>query len=124
MLMGRPITTEFVNEKAKIAKDNLSSFDLLQYIEIRTGDDLKTLLDLEDTFDMLLLDGSKELYLNIFKLMIPRLRKGAVIIADKVSNAYFLPFLKGYLEYIADERNGLKGVLLPYPDGQQYCVKL
>ena len=56
---------------------------LIDLVEIRDGDGLKTLgADLPETIDLLLLDGAKALYLDVLGLVESRLRAGAIIVAD------------------------------------------
>lgn len=80
---GRLITSEFEPSKIGRAKENLAAGGLLDLVEIREGDALKTLsVDLPETIDLLLLDGAKSLYADILSLVESRLRPGAFIVAD------------------------------------------
>ena len=52
-------------------------------VEFRVGDALETLAHgLPGSVDLLLLDGAKSLYPDIIDLIAPRLRVGALIVAD------------------------------------------
>ena len=65
------------------AQQNLEDGGLADLVEIRAGDAMKTLAgDLPKTIDLLLLDGAKALYADIFDLVQPRLRIGGLIVAD------------------------------------------
>ena len=80
---GRLITSEFEPSKAARARDHLTEGGLIDLVEIRQGDALRTLSsDLPPTIDLLLLDGAKALYPEILDLVESRLRPGAFIIAD------------------------------------------
>ena len=80
---GRLITTEFEPSKAARARENLTAGGLIDLVEIREGDALKTLsVDLPDTIDLVLLDGAKALYPEILSLVESRLKSGALIVAD------------------------------------------
>ena len=80
---GRLITTEFEPSKVARARQNLTAGGLIDLVEIREGDALKTLArDLPDTIDLVLLDGAKSLYPEILGLLESRLRPGALIVAD------------------------------------------
>ena len=82
---GRLITSEFEPSKVARARDNLTAGGLIDLVEIREGDALRTLsVDLPDTIDLLLLDGAKALYPEILSLVESRLRPGAFIVADNV----------------------------------------
>ena len=86
---GRLVTSEFEASKVARARANLAAAGLSDLVEFREGDALETLSrDLPDTVDLLLLDGAKSLYPDILDLIAPRLRSGALIVAD---NADFCP---------------------------------
>ena len=85
---GRLITSEFEPSKAARARDNLSAGGLLDLVEIREGDALKTLsADLPDTIDLVLLDGAKALYPEILELVEGHLKPGAIIDADNADDS-------------------------------------
>ena len=80
---GRLVTSEFEPSKVARAKENLAAAGLLDLVEVREGDALQTLgRDLPESVDLLLLDGAKALYADVFKLVESRLRPGAFIVAD------------------------------------------
>lgn len=80
---GKLITTEFEPAKVERAQQNLIDAGLADLVEIRQGDALQTLAtDVPGGIDLLLLDGAKGLYADILELLEPRLREGALVIAD------------------------------------------
>jgi predicted O-methyltransferase YrrM len=80
---GRIITTEFESSKAAHARDNLREAGLSDLVEIREGDALETLEhDLPETFDLVLLDGAKGLYVDILDRVQSCLRPGSLVLAD------------------------------------------
>ena len=98
---GRLITSEFEPSKAARARDHLTAGGLIDLVEIREGDALKTLsVDLPETIDLVLLDGAKALYPEILSLVESRLRPGAFIVAD---NADYSP---DYLARVRSRANG------------------
>jgi predicted O-methyltransferase YrrM len=98
---GRLITTEFEPSKVARARDNLTAGGLIDLVEIREGDALRTLsVDLPETIDLLLLDGAKALYPEILGLVESHLRRGAFIVAD---NADYSP---DYLAWVRSPANG------------------
>ena len=102
---GRLITTEFEPSKAARARANLTAGGLIDLVEIREGDALKTLsVDLPDTIDLVLLDGAKALYPEILGLVESRLKSGALIVAD---NADMSP---DYLKLVRSPANGYMSV--------------
>jgi len=100
---GRLIGTEFEPSKAAHARKNLAAAGLSDLVDLREGDALQTLArDLPDTIDFVLLDGAKPLYLKILSLVEPRLREGALLVAD---NANWCP------DYLARVRTPGAGYL-------------
>lgn len=84
---GRLITTEFEPSKVARARDNLTAGGVIDLVEIREGDALKTLsVDIPEAIDLLLLDGAKALYPEILNLVESRLRPGALIVADNADD--------------------------------------
>lgn len=85
---GRLITSEFEPSKAARARENLSAAGLIDLVEIREGDALRTLqTDLPDTIDLVLLDGAKALYPEILDLLEDHLGPGAIIVADNADDS-------------------------------------
>ena len=98
---GRLIATEFEPSKVARARDNLKAGGLLDLVEIREGDALKTLsVDLPETIDLVLLDGAKALYPEILDLLETRLRPGALIVADNADDS------PDYLARVRSPKNG------------------
>ena len=98
---GRLITTEFESSKVTRARTNLTSAGLMDLVEIREGDALKTLgEDLPEAVDLVLLDGAKSLYCDVLTLIETRLSPGAFIVAD---NADYCP---DYLAHVRSPDNG------------------
>ncbi|PIT00471.1 methyltransferase [Bradyrhizobium nitroreducens] len=85
---GHLITSEFEPSKAARARKNLIAGGLIDLVEIREGDALKTLsADLPDTIDLVLLDGAKALYPEILDLLEGHLGTGAIIVADNADDS-------------------------------------
>jgi predicted O-methyltransferase YrrM len=98
---GRLITCEFEPSKIERARQHLTEGGLIDLVEIREGDALKTLSgDLPEAIDLVLLDGAKSLYPEILSLVESRLRPGALIVAD---NADYCP---DYLERVRSAGGG------------------
>jgi predicted O-methyltransferase YrrM len=80
---GRLIGSEFEPSKVLRARENIAAAGLSDLVEIREGDALETLArDLPESIDLVLLDGAKSLYPRVLALLEPRLRVGALIVAD------------------------------------------
>ena len=86
---GRLVTSEFEPSKLARAKAHLAMGGLADLVDFREGNALETLArDLPTSVDLLLLDGAKALYPDVLDLVQPRLRSGALVVAD---NADFFP---------------------------------
>ena len=102
---GHLITSEFEPSKAARARDILKAGGVIDLVEIREGDALKTLsVDLPEAIDLVLLDGAKALYPEILSLVESRLKVGALIVAD---NADMSP---DYLKRVRSPMNGYLSV--------------
>jgi predicted O-methyltransferase YrrM len=120
---GRVIGTEMEPAKARVARANIAEAGLAQFVDIREGDAMKTLATLEGPIDFLLLDGWKDIYLPMIKMLGPRLRPGAVVFADNIFT--YKKALRPYVEYMQDRANGFDSVTLPigFGHGMEYSVR-
>ena len=75
-----------------IKKNNLKNIKIIE------GDALIEIPKLKDKFDLLFIDGTKREYLMYLKLALPKLNKGAVIIADNTVS--HKEKMKDFLDYI------------------------
>jgi predicted O-methyltransferase YrrM len=104
---GRVIGTEFEPNKVARARATMAEAGLAELVDIREGDALETLSrDLPAVIDLVLLDGAKTLYTPVLALLAPRLRSGALIVAD---NADMCP---DYLEVVRAPGSGYLSVPL------------
>lgn len=118
---GRVIATEQEPEKVRRARQSLDEAGLGDLVEIREGDARETLRDLDAPIDLLFLDGWKDLYLPILKLVEPRLRAGAAVVADDLD--IFPDATRGYLEYVRDPANGYESVEVPLGDRFEFSAR-
>lgn len=119
---GSVITTELEPTKAEVAAANLADAGLLSFVEIRRGDALETLSDVEGPIDMVLLDGWNEAYVPIVELLKPKLRQGSVVFADNVK--IFRNGLRSYVNHMRDRRNGFVTTTQNAGSGFEYSVYL
>lgn len=117
---GLVIGSELEGTKVEKANRHVAESGLSQFVDIHAGDALQTLRD-TGPIDLLFLDGWKDLYLDVLKLVLPNLRNGAVVLADDVN--LFPDHVAAYLAFIRDPANGFVSVLLPIDDGIEYSVK-
>lgn len=118
---GKLIGTEFVAAKVKEAQKNLEEVSLSSFVEIREGDARETLKTLPQGIDLCLMDGFPPFSLEVFKLIAPKLRRGAIVISDDIPMNREL--LAGYFAYLRDPQNGFRSVYLPLGDGTEISVK-
>jgi predicted O-methyltransferase YrrM len=119
---GRVIGSELEPAKQRAAGANLAEAGLADLVEIRLGDAMETLRDVDSPVDLVLLDGWKELYLPVLRMLGPKLRPGAVVLADNIKT--FRRALAPYVEYVQSGRNGFASITLPLKDGFEYSVRL
>ena len=106
---GRVVTTELSAAKVARAKKTFAETGLDDLITVLEGDALTTLADVDGPVEFVLLDGWKELYLPVIKLLEPRLSAGALIIADNTS----MDDTRPYLDHVHDPGNGYVSVNFP-----------
>lgn len=117
---GRVIGSEIEPTKQARATQNLRDAGVAEFAEVRLGDALATLADVPEPVDLVLLDGWKDLYLPILQLLAPKLRRGAVVLADNIFT--FRASLRPYVEYVQSGEHGFVSTTLPISDGFEYSV--
>jgi predicted O-methyltransferase YrrM len=110
---GRVVTTELNGTKIAAAKRTFAETGLDDLITVLKGDALCTLADLDGPVGFVLLDGWKDLYLPVIKLLEPRLLPGSLVAADDTEMAGIQP----YLDYVRDAENGYLSVNFPDMEG-------
>ncbi|KAF4953473.1 hypothetical protein FSARC_12363 [Fusarium sarcochroum] len=127
IVTGKVIGTEWESSKAARARKHWSEAgeEVEPWIELREGD-LRETLKMEEgmpgEIDMLLLDIWTPLALPALEIIKPRLRRGAIILADNTKMAKML--YKEFLEYIHDPKNGFKTTTTAYSGGLEMIVYL
>jgi predicted O-methyltransferase YrrM len=111
---GRLITTELSIAKAGTAAVNIADAGLGDLIDLRVGDALDTLADLDPDVDFLFLDGSNDLYRGVHELVAPCLAPGALVVADLSTGD---PQLERYRARMLEPGSGYVTVEVPLDDG-------
>jgi predicted O-methyltransferase YrrM len=106
---GRVVTTELSADKVAVATRNFADAGLDDLITVLHGDALDTLKAVDGPVAFVLLDGWKDLYLQVLELLEPRLAPGALVVADNTS----MPGLQPYVAYMRDPANGYVSVNFP-----------
>lgn len=117
---ARVISTEIEPEKANAARKNLAEAGLRDVVDLRVGDALETLRDV-DTVDLLFLDGWNNLYVSVLDLLEPRLSAGALVIADLSEDD---PEQIPYCERMHDPSRGYVSVEVPLDAGVVVSIRL
>jgi len=110
---GRVVTTELSAAKVATAKRTFAETGLDDLITVLEGDALTTLPGVDGPIQFVLLDGWKELYLPVTKLLEPKLSPGALIVADNTS----MDDTRPYLDHVHDPANGYVSVNFPVREG-------
>ena len=114
---GRLITTEFEPSKIVRARATFAEAGVADLIELREGDAVETLArDLPAAIDLVLMDGAKNLYPQILSLLEPRLRAGALLVADNADWSQ---------DYLARVRSPAQGYMsLPFGDDVELSMRI
>ncbi|MFJ6130406.1 O-methyltransferase [Streptomyces griseoviridis] len=115
---GEVITTEWHVRKAEIASKNIADTGLDDIVDVRVGDALETLKDLPGPVDMVFLDGWKDIYLPVLKVLEPALAPGALVIADDMGTLPEQP----YFDHV--RASGYHTVHVPIGDGLEISTRV
>jgi predicted O-methyltransferase YrrM len=117
---GVVIGTEIEPSKHAKAREHLEEAGLASFADVRLGDAMQTLADVEVPIDLVLLDGWKDMYLPILKLLTPKLRPRAIVLADNIFT--FKRALRPYVEYVQSGEHGFVSSTLDISDGFELSV--
>jgi predicted O-methyltransferase YrrM len=81
---GRVIYTDGDSKNAERARGYFERAGVADRISIKTGDALEMLSEEKQQFDIIFNDVDKEDYPRVFRLAVPRLRKGGLFVTDNV----------------------------------------
>lgn len=119
---GTVIGTEMVPEKVTQARKNIADAGLEDYVEIREGDALETLKTLNQSVDLVLMDGWANLAIDVLKLLDPFIRIGGIVLFDNVGT--FKEALKSYVELLQNPAHGYRSATLNLKGGTAFSVKV
>ncbi len=120
---GTLTAIEIDPRSAETARLNIAKVGLERTVNVVAGDALAVLPKLEGQYDFIYIDAHKPDYLKYLKAIEPKLRKGAVVVADNVivsarSMADFLDYMRTSPDYdsvtirASDEKRD--GLLIAY----------
>lgn len=119
---GQVIGSEIERSKWERARAHLNEGGLDDCVDVRLGDALETLKNVPEPIDLVLLDGWKDLYLPVLELLKPRMRAGAVVLADNIFT--FRSSLRPYVEFVQSGEHGFESTTLSLADGFEYSVRV
>jgi predicted O-methyltransferase YrrM len=121
---GELVTVDIDPKMVREARENLAKVGLEKTVTVVEGDALKVLPELKGEFDFVFIDALKRDYFKYFQALEPKLKPGAVIVADNVIKSAhdmqdFLDFMQKSPDYHtviirASEEKG---------DGMAICYK-
>ena len=118
---GRVVSTELNAAKAAQARANIAEAGLEDQVTILEGDALETLAGLAGPVGFVLLDGWKNLYLPVLRLLEPRLTPGALVVADDTVS--MAAQMADYLAYVRDPGHGYLSIAFPESDGLEITCR-
>jgi predicted O-methyltransferase YrrM len=114
------IGSEMEPQKCEAATRNLHAAGLTDIAKILQGDALQTLRTVDAPLDLVFLDGRKDLYLPVLKLLKPKLRAGAVTLSDNIDS--FKREVAPFIEYVQSGTNGFASSTINISDGIELSV--
>jgi len=125
-------TIEKREKDAITAIQNITQAGLQNVVNVHVGDAKEIIPNLSETWDLVFIDADKTGYIDYYKLVLPHVRKGGLIIADNVlyhgevlseelsgKNAIAI---QAFNQFIA-EQSGIQTVMLTVRDGLMLILK-
>lgn len=120
---AKVVTMELADYKQAYARTQLEAAGLAEVVDFRLGDAVAMTRDDPGTFDFVLLDIWKELYLPCFEAFYPKLDEEAVICADNmISPEVARPEVREYRAAVRSKAD-LQTALLPIGNGVELSVR-
>jgi predicted O-methyltransferase YrrM len=119
---GVVIGTEHEPAKAEAARRHFDEAGVSEWIDLREGDLRETLKQIDGPVDFMLADIWIPMALPALKLVAPRMRSGAIVLAD--NTAQFAKQYAEYLGFVRDPANGFRSLNVPMKGGMEMSVKV
>lgn len=119
--LGRKLVTfEVLDEKANLARETFQLAGVQDVVDLVKADARQHLDSFED-IAFCFLDAEKEVYLDCYEALIPRMVSGAILVADNVvSHGYFLQdFLQRAMGY-----RRVDALIVPIGNGALLCRRV
>jgi predicted O-methyltransferase YrrM len=131
---GKMITIEAEAVYAGIAERFIKKAGMDKQVELHLGDALKLLPTFHEPFDLVFIDAAKEQYVSYYELVVEKVRRGGIILADNVlwdgkvveSPKPGDPETRGIIEFnkLVQEDSRVENVILSVRDGIAVIRKL
>ena len=109
----------------KAARENVAKLGLEKTVTVIEGDALKVLPDLKGEYDFVFLDALKEDYFKYFKALEPKMKPGAVVVADNAIQS--ARAMRDFLDFMAKSPDWDMVVVrasMAKNDGMAVCYKI
>jgi predicted O-methyltransferase YrrM len=100
---GHLFTLDIDAKMIQATRDNVAKMGLEKTVTAIEGDALKSLAELKGEFDFVFIDAHKPDYLKYLKIIEPKLKRGAIVVADNVIKSE--QQMKDYLDYVNTSPN-------------------
>ena len=118
-------TIDIDPKMVRTARENVRRMGLEKTVKVIEGDALKVLPALKGTYDFVFIDAVKSDYFKYFKAIEPKLKPGAVIVADNVIRfGKQMPDFLGYMEKSPDYEMVIIRASMEKGDGMAVIYKL
>jgi predicted O-methyltransferase YrrM len=116
---GRIVSIDRNPDKHAMARENLRRAGFLDRVELRTGDAVEIIRGLAGPFDFAFLDADRRKFPEIMEVLLPKLAKKALVVADNVHShpeeiAEFLKLIASLSEFQHTIVPVGKGLSIPY----------
>jgi len=81
---GRIVSIDRNPDKHSLARENLRRANLLDRVDLRTGDAAEIARELTGPFDLVFLDADRRKFPEILQILLPKLAPKALVMADNV----------------------------------------
>jgi predicted O-methyltransferase YrrM len=114
---GYVVSLEMHQHKIDFAQQMLERAGLADCVRFIAGDARASLTALDESFDLVLLDLWKDMYIRCFDMTIPRLNAGAIVVADNMLYPEATRPLADLYRVHVRTRRDMDSVLLPVGSG-------
>lgn len=118
---GMVIGTEYEPEKAKAAREHFREAGFNDVIDLREGDLLKTLRQIDGPLDFVLIDIWISMARPALDLVAPHLRPGGIVLCDNTERSR--TDYADYFAFMNDPSNGFRTMTLPFDGGLEFSVR-